>query len=221
MSDECDTLKASSAGGTGVSSSRFGSRIERVSDPRARSRFLTGAGARGAHARGIGKFPGRFAICEGPKANCLRRSCLPPTPGAPANSPNMLSLGTAMGAQRRSLGGDLKDARAASVPTTRPLGPGDVGRREPGSDAVGVERACATVGDALVCAAATSLERRLSDWPDRRRACRCWSVDRKGEHSGFSRHARGDRFSFLVTKRGKLYTCVLVLKFRKKTFFRT
>jgi hypothetical protein len=45
---------------------------------------------------------------------------------------------------------------------------------------VGVERACATAGDALVCAAATSVERRLSDWPDRRRACRCRSVDREG-----------------------------------------
>lgn len=70
--------------------------------------------------------------------------------------------------------------RGASVPTARPRGPGDVGRREPGSDAVGVERACATAGDALVCAAATSVERRLSDWPDRRRACRCRSVDREG-----------------------------------------
>ena len=105
------------------------------------------------------------------------------------------------------------------MPTTRPLGPGDVGRREPGSDAVGVERACATVGDALVCAAATSLERRLSDWPDRRRACRCRSVDQRGTLLGF----RGTIFCaatvFLPTKRGKLYTCV-VLKFRKKTFFR-
>ena len=53
--------------------------------------------------------------------------------------------------------------RGASVPTARPRGPGDVERREPGSDAVGVERACATAGDALVCAAATSVERRLSD----------------------------------------------------------
>lgn len=79
--------------------------------------------------------------------------------------------------------------RGASVPTARPRGPGDVGRREPGSDAVGVERACATAGDALVCAAATSVERRLSDWPDRRRACRCRSVDREGNFiAGFSRH---------------------------------
>ena len=107
--------------------------------------------------------------------------------------------------------------RGASVPTARPRGPGDVGRREPGSDAVGVERACATAGDALVCAAATSVERRLSDWPDRRRACRCRSVDQRGTLLGF----RGTIFCaatvFLPTKRGKLYTCV-VLKFRKKTF---
>ena len=46
--------------------------------------------------RGMGKFPGRFAIWLGPSANCLRCCCLPPAPGAPANKPNMLSLGTAM-----------------------------------------------------------------------------------------------------------------------------
>jgi len=94
---------------------RFGIRVSRKNIFRRRGVAL-------AHVRGIGKFPGRFAICEGPRANCLRRSCLPPTPGAPANSPNMLSLGTAMGAQRRFLGGDLKDARGlgADGATTRP-----------------------------------------------------------------------------------------------------
>ena len=101
------------------SSSIWDSRVSRKNIFRRRGVAL-------AHVRGIGKFPGRFAICEGPRANCLRRSCLPPTPGAPANSPNMLSLGTAMGAQRRFLGGDLKDARGlgADGATARPWRPG-------------------------------------------------------------------------------------------------
>lgn len=105
--------------------------------------------------------------------------------------------------------------RGASVPTARPRGPGDVGRREPGSDAVGVERACATAGDALVCAAATSVERRLSDWPDRRRACRCRSVDREGNFM------RG--FRVTIEKRQKKRTrdtSKVVTKIRK-VFFRS
>ena len=125
--------------------------------PAPNSRFVPKRTSGTHHVRGVGKFPGKFAICDGPSANCLRCCCRPAAPaGAPANKPNMLSRGTAMRRSRCFLRGGLKNAGAYTGSTPRPRNlRGCYVRRTQSSSREHGKRANATAATRGVCAAAT------------------------------------------------------------------